>query len=176
MSFIARLLHKFELRLDQTCCLGSGEYGIIFKGILIQADGDKSVAVKTVLKTSRVLNAKHLTRVKSLMAEIKILAYVGGHNHVVQLCGANTSQLKRGRLYVFLEYCENGSLVKYLRQIKAKENFSQESCETLEENTNENKDSSSCLDPDVSLLFGKWCHSIADGMEYLATKKVNCYI
>jgi len=73
--------------LDFYTLLGQGEHGQIFKGMLTCSSIDVAV------KTSRCSDVS----VKQILSEMKILAYVGKHENVLQLLGANTSELKQSK-------------------------------------------------------------------------------
>ena len=115
--------------------LGSGQFGIIFKGECMK----KVVAVKTV--------TPHADKeyIKSLLNELKVMIHIGQHPGIVNLIGAQTGQLRQGKFYVIVsstpgplhtknaynkfihplgqfylvvEFCELGDLCNYLRKHK----------------------------------------------------------
>src|SRR5688572_12691181 len=90
--------------------LGSGQYGIVYKG----SHQGKPVAIKTIkLGAGKVyLNA--------LLVELKVMSYIRGHAGVVNLVGAYTKELNRGRVYVLVEFCSFGSLKDYLKKYRDK--------------------------------------------------------
>jgi serine/threonine protein kinase len=70
------------------------------------------VAVKTI---------KHMSNkdfVLSLLEEIKVMSFLGKHENIVELVGASTRLLRRGNVYVFVEFCMLGSLEKYLKSCR----------------------------------------------------------
>jgi len=71
---------------DKTAPLGSGAFGIVFKGLL---DGDP-VAIKTLQP-----NAEK-SYLKALLSELKIMIHLGKHQNIVEVLGAHTKQLRRG--------------------------------------------------------------------------------
>jgi len=59
---------------------------VVFKGIV---DG-RPVAVKTTKKNA------DKAYLKALLSELKIMIYLGNHEHIVQLVGASTRYLEKG--------------------------------------------------------------------------------
>lgn len=55
------------------------------------------------------------TAVRSLIAELKIMARIGQHRNVLRLLGAVTSRIRQRQLYVISEFCELGNLQTFLR-------------------------------------------------------------
>lgn len=75
--------------------LGHGHFGLVLKGVVKDAQ-DKvriDVAVKT-LKTKVDVGS-----LKALLSELKILASIGKHTNVVNLVGACTKKMSKGRWY-----------------------------------------------------------------------------
>ena len=80
----------YELILiGQKIILGSGQFGIVFKGILRIAGDTMDVAVKTVTP------GVDIEIFKSLLSEIKIMEYLGTHENVIQMFGACTEQIEK---------------------------------------------------------------------------------
>lgn len=129
----------------------------------------RNVQVDAAVKTCKAGSASAL---RGLMSEIKIMAYLGRHSNVVGFIGAFTHDLTdgikilsdfyvnkiniftnysmvwyAGLAYLFVEFCELGSLLSYLRRQRPK-------------------------DPPTAMDFIRWAEEIADGLEYLAAKKV----
>jgi len=75
---------------DENEILGSGRFGVVFKG-QIKITGQE-IAVKTTYPNSMNLF------IKSLAQELKILTYLRGHQNIVNLVGAHTSRLNEGAL------------------------------------------------------------------------------
>jgi len=100
------------LVVDKNEILGSGEFGIVFKGRIRH---EEVVAVKT---TSTSKGAADNMYLKSLLYELKVLIYLGEHDHIVRLQGAYTSRLASGKLCVFLEFCPLGNLLGFIRNRK----------------------------------------------------------
>lgn len=58
---------------------------------------------------------------KSIRDEIKILMYIGKHENILELKGALT--MKKDHFWMALEYCELGSLEKFLRDKRKHQQF-----------------------------------------------------
>ena len=65
--------------------LGSGEFGVVYPGIF----RSEPVAIK-VLKHS-----VDVDDFKAVLAEVKIMAYMGDHEFVVKFIGAETSEIAK---------------------------------------------------------------------------------
>jgi len=119
---------------DENCVLGQGNYGVVYKGSIEGIPG--GVAFKTLNSNGSIIE------LKNLLSEIKIMAFVGEHEHIVNLLGAYTAKIEQGNahghdhdradfesqtnflikmrlfagiIYVGIEYCELGSLEAYLK-------------------------------------------------------------
>jgi hypothetical protein len=70
--------------------LGSGEYGLVVKGMAILKEEERrtAVAIKTVKASAEI------GHFKALLSELKILAYLGYNENLVNLCGAWTENIK----------------------------------------------------------------------------------
>jgi len=76
---------------DEDKILGHGAFGMVVEGTV----KGKPVAVKMLLPGSE----KHY--LKSLVSELKLLSFLGEHEHIASLVGAYTSQLKYRKNYEF---------------------------------------------------------------------------
>jgi len=74
---------------DEDKILGQGAFGMVVEGSV----NGKLVAVKMLLPGS---GRPYL---KSLISELKLLSFLGQHENIVNLVGANTSQLKFRKLH-----------------------------------------------------------------------------
>ncbi|OXA39547.1 Vascular endothelial growth factor receptor 3 [Folsomia candida] len=154
-----------DLALDTNRPLGSGAFGIVYKASLTRRHVDsvssQIVAVKTVLPSPDV------TFLKSLLRELQVLNFIGSHENIVNLVGACTSEVKRRKLYVVMEYCAYGSIQSYLRENR--EAFiNNEACDLI------NRDYISWESPETITIqdLMRWAFETANGMEYIAGKHV----
>lgn len=146
---------------------------MVYGGVLETSEGHVNVAIKTVKTGLRVAKASLTSSLKGLMSEIKLLGFIGMHDNIVRLYGACTKNLKDGQLLVLLEFCENGSLLKYLHSIKP-DDPTEHVLEMEDDNARyKNMKSKNSLDPELSKKFLKWSTDICNGMEYLASKGVS---
>jgi Protein tyrosine and serine/threonine kinase len=73
--------------------LGSGEFGVVHKGVIRKPDGEmQKVAIKSV-KTN-----VHVDYYKAFLLEIKILAYLEKHENIACLVGACTNNIQNREL------------------------------------------------------------------------------
>ncbi|XP_035217300.1 proto-oncogene tyrosine-protein kinase receptor Ret-like [Stegodyphus dumicola] len=131
-----------RLSLGET--LGEGEFGRVVKGKaknIAGIPGVTTVAVKMLKENSSEAERKDLITEMNFLKEIS-------HPNVVRLLGACTDDA--GPLYVIVEYAEHGSLITYLRKMRAR----------YPEVRGDMKE----------LLSFAW--QIAKGMDYLAEMKV----
>ena len=78
--------------------LGSGCFGVVVKAEAAGIKGadkiSKTVAVKMVRSKTSV------TALEDLVSELKVLVYLGSHLNVLNLLGACTKQLHKGKIKV----------------------------------------------------------------------------
>ncbi|CAL8118443.1 unnamed protein product [Orchesella dallaii] len=156
-------LAKSQLKIDTTGkgLLGSGQFGFVYRGNM--HNSDKDVAVKMTRPYSPPI------AVKCLLSEIKILMYVGSHNHVCKLLGACTEEISNGIVYFAMELCQFGSLEKYLQ--KNKSSFESNSYNRIE-NPNDKPISDSEQKPLTESQLIRWSYEIASAMAYISSKRV----
>ncbi|XP_035707906.1 fibroblast growth factor receptor 4-like [Folsomia candida] len=90
-----------RLEIIESAVLGSGAFGIVFQGRL---DSRITIAVKTVPKDADE------SKLAALLSEVKIMSFVGRHPNIVQLLGVQFVDLKKGIVYVAVEFSSRGSL------------------------------------------------------------------
>ncbi|CAG7816516.1 unnamed protein product, partial [Allacma fusca] len=89
--------------------LGQGNFGIVIKATYSPPNEQPyPVAIKMPKKADYFQAAL-------LQEELKVLSYVGNHEHVIRLVGAVTKDIFYGQIEVILEYCET-SLDKFLKK------------------------------------------------------------
>ncbi|XP_035713460.1 uncharacterized protein LOC118437967 [Folsomia candida] len=150
--------------------LGEGAYGIVTKGYLRNPTTD----TETVVAIKSCKPGADIIALRALLAEIKIMLYVGKAPNIVQILGANTSDLTRGNLYLIVEYCENGNLEKFLRNRRS---FFKSGKEIQNGYTNvspspRNYDNVSATNTLTMQHLINWSFEIACGMEFLGEKSV----
>lgn len=120
----------------------------------------ESIVINVAVKMSKVTNEEALN---GLFDEIKFMCYLGHHTNIVSIIGAHTASLERGKLFLFTELCELGSLLQHLRQIKPANPIPPSISGQVE-----------YVNPSISLAndLHKWAWGILNGMEYLASLKV----
>lgn len=159
--------------------MGSGEFGTVHAGFILRDNIKINVAVKTLTKRAIGYSHGECMALKGLIGEIKILSYVGTHKHIINLEGAHTADLRKGKLFVFIEICELGSLEKYLRKLKEPEQTTADDlndpnhCLNEYETKKENDGKIVKIDASLTTELSRWAGEIACGMEYLTSKNVN---
>ncbi|XP_015775536.1 PREDICTED: angiopoietin-1 receptor-like isoform X4 [Acropora digitifera] len=96
--------------------LGSGAFGVVYKGEICGKNGEITPCAVKALKASATDE-----EMRDLYNELEIMSNIGSHPNLVNLLGACT---KDGNLLVVLEIAENGSLIEFLKKIRSKnENY-----------------------------------------------------
>lgn len=88
--------------------LGSGAFGVVYKGEYLQDNGNVLPCAVKALKPSATSE-----EIRDLYNELEIMGNVGYHPNLVNLIGACTED---GHLLVVLEIAENGSLIEFLKK------------------------------------------------------------
>ncbi|CAL8132858.1 unnamed protein product [Orchesella dallaii] len=140
--------NKFQI--DKKCRLGSGNFGTVYKASIEKNCGVQEVAVKVPMPGSK-------EALKSILCEIKLMSFIGGHPNVLQLVAACTFEIRKGNVYVFTEFCSNGSLISFLKLQAAKLEAGNVTKPKLLETIQ---------------CFCRFGREIADGMKYIGSKKV----
>ncbi len=134
--------------------LGSGNFGAVYVG---EASGLLHAGSKTTVAVKTGRDALDVAQFSALMYEMKILTNLELHLNLVNLLGSCTGEMEEGRLWLLLEYCPHGDLKSYLVQNR----------ELLR-----NSLSGVVATGTDDRIFLTWAHSVAKGMEYLASKKI----
>jgi serine/threonine protein kinase len=103
-----------------------------------------------------------------MLSEIKILIYVGENTNVVNLLGVCTQDIRNRNIHILLEFCEKGSLLNFLR--KSQPNF----INLIEDYASNVESGDGVKEEDhvTTLDLIRWSAEIANGMNYLSTKRV----
>ncbi|RXG71461.1 Vascular endothelial growth factor receptor 1 [Armadillidium vulgare] len=59
------------------------------------------------------------SHLRALIMELKIMIHLGKHLNIVNLFGAHTSNIDKGELWILVEYCKYGNLLKFIQRGKA---------------------------------------------------------
>ena len=118
----------------------------------------------------------HISYFKALMSELKILAYIGHHDCIVNLIGAYSSNIKNRELYVGVELCKT-SLLRFLQNHrKSFRNCVHPSTGLLIEETSLDDSyanvSAAAAREMTTFDLIRWAEEIASGMEFLSKKRV----
>ena len=92
--------------------IGSGNFGTVYEGeanIPLLSSGKTKVAIKTVSQQS------NQDQFSALISEIKILSNLNPHINLVNMLGCCTSKLATdGKVWLFIEYCNESDIKTYL--------------------------------------------------------------
>ncbi|PHZ16419.1 uncharacterized protein RHIMIDRAFT_198061 [Rhizopus microsporus ATCC 52813] len=101
LVFLAPSSSNISFRWQQGRFIGAGTFGSVY--LAINLDTSSVMAVKEIrFPDSSSLSALH----KSIKEEMKVMEMLH-HRNIVQYYGM---EVHRDRVYIFMEYCENGSL------------------------------------------------------------------
>ncbi|CAG7827191.1 unnamed protein product [Allacma fusca] len=164
---------KYEIAEDDLIIhngkvIGSGHFGIVMRGSLRD---DVGGIIEVAVKTSKA--GSDATFFKSLLGELKILAYIGHHENVVSLIGAVTANIQSQQVLIATEWCQNGDLHRFLVQ-------NRKAFTPKFRPQNSMLRQPALVDPTVSqstrnfstLDLLRWSLQIAKGMRFLEEKKV----
>ncbi|ODN05825.1 Vascular endothelial growth factor receptor 3 [Orchesella cincta] len=156
-----------ELELDKRMPLGSGTFGTVYRALLCRITDIERypVAVKTTNPLSS--NVEHF---KALLSELKVMTFIGNHKNIVNLIGACTEDVKKRKLYIVVELCVFGNLQTYLKSQRGTFNDLTEDASYIKRHISIsfNNDESSTSTKDLV----RWAKEIADGMQFLESRKV----
>ncbi|RXG54608.1 Vascular endothelial growth factor receptor 3 [Armadillidium vulgare] len=96
--------------------LGAGAFGRV---LLAQVKGlnGKESPTRVAVKMCKVGHDK--AHLRALIMELKIMIHLGKHLNIVNLFGAHTSNIDKGELWILVEYCKYGNLLKFIQRGKA---------------------------------------------------------
>ena len=182
------LSYNYEVEIERSSfktdsILGSGNFGTIFKGRKINAEG-RTINTPVAIKT--LTNKMDDEALFSLICEMKILSNLRAHSNIVNLIGCCTAEYtKDGSLWLLLEYCDTGDMKTFLIEnrnefrfhLTKKEGKSSElKCSIDDKNHVVPKNSDSGKSQDDTILNSRslliWLFGIANGMEYLSSENI----
>ncbi|KAB7506086.1 Neuronal cell adhesion molecule [Armadillidium nasatum] len=98
--------------------LGAGAFGRV---LLAQVKGlnGKESPTRVALKMCKFEHDK--AHLRALIMELKIMIHLGKHLNIVNLLGAHTSNIDKGELWILVEYCKYGNLLKFIQRARNKD-------------------------------------------------------
>uniref|UniRef100_A0A8R1DR95 receptor protein-tyrosine kinase n=1 Tax=Caenorhabditis japonica TaxID=281687 RepID=A0A8R1DR95_CAEJA len=101
--------------------IGSGNFGIVYKGLLSMADPKSQIEYKTRLPVAvkSSLNRYDIEQQRMMTDELKIMCAIGRHPNVLALVGAVTNNVRKGQLFIVSEFVDCGNLREYLSNRRA---------------------------------------------------------
>ncbi|XP_035707372.1 vascular endothelial growth factor receptor 2-like [Folsomia candida] len=151
--------------------LGRGTFGVVVQGVLHKGFDEVSglpIIKDVAIKMPRI--GVTIEQIRALLAEIKINMFVGKHPHIVEFLGFCIAEVQRRKVSIILELCENGSLLKYVRDhAKQFEKGGNANVANPPEDGGPNYENMECFNRKKLVT---WCKEIAKGMDFLANNKV----
>ncbi|CAL4061662.1 unnamed protein product, partial [Meganyctiphanes norvegica] len=99
--------------IDMGKQLGEGAFGRVVKAKVQNLNGE--IEAKTAAVKMCKCQADP-SQVRSLAGELKIMIHLGKHLNIVNLIGASTVNISKGELWILVEYCHFGNLLKFMLQ------------------------------------------------------------
>ncbi|KAB7500453.1 Platelet-derived growth factor receptor alpha, partial [Armadillidium nasatum] len=96
--------------------LGAGAFGRV---LLAQVKGLNGKESPTRCAVKMCKFGHDMAHLRALITELKIMIHLGKHLNIVNLLGAHTSNIDKGELWVLVEYCKFGNLLKFIQRAKA---------------------------------------------------------
>ncbi|RXG61985.1 Vascular endothelial growth factor receptor 2 [Armadillidium vulgare] len=96
--------------------LGAGAFGRVLLAQVKGLNGNES-PTRVALKMCKFGYDK--AHIRALIMELKIMIHLGKHLNIVNLLGAHTSNIDKGELWILVEYCKYGNLLKLIQRGKA---------------------------------------------------------
>ncbi|RXG52765.1 Vascular endothelial growth factor receptor 1, partial [Armadillidium vulgare] len=112
--------HSYEVERENITLgkqLGTGAFGRV---LMAQVKGlnRKELPTRVAIKMCKYEGDK--THIRALILELKIMIHLGKHLNIVNLMGAHTSNIDKGELWILVEYCRYGNLLKFIQKAKSK--------------------------------------------------------
>lgn len=105
---------------------------------------------------------------RSLLSELKILTYIGQHEHIVNLIGACTNEIRQRKILIAIEFCAYGSVDAFIFSRRGFFRNMIVNDEIISYSTNYRQLPESVTTLDILL----WTYQTATGMAYLSSKKI----
>ena len=132
--------------------LGSGNFGIVYKGELKELYGNDS---KTTVAIKSVSGPPDGSEHRDFLQEIKIMSYINPHLNLVSMIGSCCSDTEKDReMWLIIEFCPHGDMRTFL-------------VENRTQILSGNKD-----DSINSRCLINWAYEVSKGMEYLSENKI----
>ncbi|RXG60247.1 Platelet-derived growth factor receptor alpha, partial [Armadillidium vulgare] len=96
--------------------LGAGAFGRV---LLAQVKGLNGNEAPTRVAVKMCKFGHDRAQLIALIMELKIMIHLGKHLNIVNLLGAHTSNIDKGELWILVEYCKYGNLLKFIQRGKA---------------------------------------------------------
>ncbi|CAL8116303.1 unnamed protein product [Orchesella dallaii] len=161
-----------ELQMDKRTPLGSGTYGTVYRAILCRNTDTPNLPVAVKTTNALSTNVEHF---KALLSELKVMTVIGNHKNIVNLIGACTEYIKTRKLYIVVELCGLGNLQAYVKgqrgtfvDLTEKDSaYIKFRPYSISIPINNDED-----DPTSTKDLVKWAKEIADGMDFLESRRV----
>ncbi|RXG68009.1 Vascular endothelial growth factor receptor 3 [Armadillidium vulgare] len=110
--------HSYEVERENITLgkqLGAGAFGRVLMAQVKGLNG-KELPTRVAIKMCKYEGDK--TQIRALILELKIMIHLGKHLNIVNLMGAHTSNIDKGELWILVEYCKYGNLLKFIQRAK----------------------------------------------------------
>ncbi|RXG54451.1 Vascular endothelial growth factor receptor 1 [Armadillidium vulgare] len=110
--------HSYEVERENITLgkqLGTGAFGRVLMAQVKGLNGKES-PTRVAIKMCKYEGDK--THIRALIMELKIMIHLGKHLNIVNLMGAHTSNIDKGELWILVEYCKYGNLLKFIQRAK----------------------------------------------------------
>ncbi|KAG0699437.1 Vascular endothelial growth factor receptor 1 [Chionoecetes opilio] len=96
--------------------LGAGAFGRVVKASVTGLEGPACTTV--AIKICK--NAFDVSQARALALELKIMMNMGKHLNIVNLKGVSTAEIRKGELWILVEYCRFGNLINFMQCHRSK--------------------------------------------------------